>query len=554
MRTDKKEKQRLINANKILIFAKWFYFAALILTSVISNITPGTKSLVNFSPLKIVVIGSTVYIYNFLFYLYFRKAERRPLREIKVLSLVNLTIDQLFVTVVIYFAGGLTSISFLYYFYSIVASGFFFSLLSTALLATVVAVLYGGLILLQFYNIIPYISRYNIAYEAAQAHNASAVFPNLWAVITSIFIVGAFIGLMAKSMRLKEREANLAKDKVESIISDLIDGLIFINKDNLIEMINPQAEKLLQISAKKFVGRSIPEIKKSFSPIIKSVLEQENGLRGRIITPPNREDQPILITSSEVRDENGHYIGTAKIIRDVSREKHLDNMKNEFITIAGHQIRTPLSALKGALNLLRNGDYGPVSAEQKNVLDQSYDYNERLIHIINDMLEASSAEEGKYEYKFEPEDIRKFLQGVRESFKVEAENKKQKLTVTARKNLAKVSIDSFKLKLALSTLISNAITYTPKRGHIDILCESKDKNTIQIVVRDSGIGIPKDEQDKVFTKFFRASNALRVDTEGNGLELFVAKNIIEKHGGKIWLESMEGTGTAFYIELPVKQK
>ena len=116
-----------------------------------------------------------------------------------------------------------------------------------------------------------------------------------------------------------------------------------------------------------------------------------------------------------------------------------------------------------------------------------------------------------------------------------------------------MELDPYKMKLALSSIINNAITYTPKRGRVDIMSEFTDKDTLKISIHDSGIGIPKDEQNKVFTKFFRAGNALRVDTEGNGLDLFVTKNIIEKHQGKIWFESSEGVGTTFYIEIPVKR-
>jgi len=546
-----REKLRLIDANKLLITARWFYASVLLLTGFISNITGGIKSNANFSPYWMVLIGVIVYGYNICFYFYYKKAYNKTYGKIRVISFLNLILDQISLPFIIFLAGGLTSISFLYFFYPIAASGFFFSIIETVLMSSLAAFLYGGLILLQYFDIIPYISRYNIAYETVLAHNPSAVFPNLWAVITSFFIVGAFVGLMARSMRQKEREVRVERDRIKSVIANLVDGLIYIDAAGRIDMANPQAEKLLNFKASDILGKNVEKIDFTKYGIL-GQLFRKDAWSFKEIVPRGRPDIAYRISSFDIRDEEKKLLGQAKIIRDVSREKFVNKMKSEFVTIAGHQLRTPLSAIKGSLDLLRKSEYGKISKEQENILNQSYEYTERLIQIVNDFLSVSSIEEGRYDYKYEKTDIHDLLREVSERFMVDAERKNIDYTLNIINNLGPVELDSYKLKLAIGGIINNAISYTPEKGRVTLTL-SFEEDKVMITVEDNGIGIPKQEQSKVFTKFFRAHNALKFLTEGNGLDLFVAKNIIENHKGHIWFESEVESGTTFYIEIPIEQ-
>ena len=546
-----REKIRLIEANKLLIMARWFYVSALLLTGVISKITGGVNANINFSPYWMIGLTVGVYGYNSWFLFYFRRAENKLFRNVKIVSFLNLILDQFSVTIIIFFAGGLSSISFLYYLYPIAASGFFFSLFDTAVISSLAAFLYGGLILSQYYYVFPYLSRYNTAYESIQAHNPSAVFTNLWAVITSFFIVGAFVGLMAKSMRRKEKEVRVERDRIKSVIANLVDGLIYIDNAGRIDMTNPRAEKLLDFKASDILEKNIENIDFTKYGILGQLFRKDNKSFKEIV-PRGRPDIAYRISSFDIRDEEKKLLGRAKIIRDVSREKFVNKMKSEFVTIAGHQLRTPLSAIKGGLDLLRKSEYGKINKEQKNVLNQSYEYTERLIQIVNDLLNISSIEEGRYDYKYEKTDIHDLLREVSERFIVDAEKKNIDYTLNIVNNLNPVELDAYKFKLAIGGIINNAISYTPEKGKVTLTL-SFEEDKVMITVEDNGIGIPKQEQSKVFTKFFRSHNALKFLTEGNGLDLFVAKNIIENHKGQIWFESEVESGTTFYIEIPIEQ-
>jgi signal transduction histidine kinase len=228
-------------------------------------------------------------------------------------------------------------------------------------------------------------------------------------------------------------------------------------------------------------------------------------------------------------------------------------MKTEFVSISAHQLRTPLSAIKWTLKMFLDGDLGKITKEQGEFLEKIYQSNERMINLINDLLNVTRIEEGRYLYNPVLADIVQICQSVIDSYKEEMEKKNLKFIFEKPKELPKVRVDVEKISLAIQNLLENAIRYNREGGEIEITLEEKE-GKIKFSIKDTGIGIPKNQQHRVFIKFFRAPNALRMETEGSGLGLFITKNIIEAHGGKIWFESEEGKGTTFYFTLPVAQK
>jgi two-component system sensor histidine kinase VicK len=168
-------------------------------------------------------------------------------------------------------------------------------------------------------------------------------------------------------------------------------------------------------------------------------------------------------------------------------------------------------------------------------------------------LNVARIEEGRYLYRPVLADIVPICQSVIDSYKEEIGKKNLKFEFEKPKELPKVRVDIEKISLAIQNLLENAILYNLPGGKIEISLKLKE-NKIEFSIKDTGIGIPKELQRRVFTKFFRAPNAMRIETEGSGLGLFITKNIIEAHGGEIWFESEEGKGTTFYFTLPVAQK
>jgi signal transduction histidine kinase len=240
-----------------------------------------------------------------------------------------------------------------------------------------------------------------------------------------------------------------------------------------------------------------------------------------------------------------------RIMEELKRTKQLDKIKSEFISIAAHQLRTPLSAVKWTLKMIIDGDLGELNPEQKTFLLQGYQTNERTIRLVNDFLNVVRIEEGRFGYKFSMIQMEDLIESVVHDFTHKIKEKKIKFTYKKPASpLPKVKIDPSRMRLALQNLIDNAIKYTPKGGSVTIFIEHS-KLKIKVCIKDTGIGIPKNQLNRLFSKFFRSDNAIKKQTEGSGLGLFIVKNIIEKHGGKISVESEENKGSTFSFTLPI---
>lgn len=349
------------------------------------------------------------------------------------------------------------------------------------------------------------------------------------------------------------RKAEEEKNKTLAIISNFTDGLLVFDSENHLSFINPPVEVFFSSKSEQFIGKSFAELKKIFQfKTVINFLEQE----GKDISRKELEVRKglVLEVSSVPIILEGGKMGTLVILHDVTREKMVERMKTEFVSIAAHQLRTPLSAIKWTLKMLLEGDLGPLSSEQRDFIEKTYKSNERMISLVNDLLDATRIDEGRYLFKPVLTDIDPLIQSVINSYKEEFEKKKIKLQIKKEdKKLPKVLVDIEKIALAFQNLIDNSLKYTQAGGTI-IVSLKKEEQEIKVSVKDTGVGIPKDQQVRVFNKFFRGANVMRMETEGSGLGLFITKNIIEAHGGKIWFKSDERKGTTFCFTLPAKKE
>jgi PAS domain S-box-containing protein len=338
------------------------------------------------------------------------------------------------------------------------------------------------------------------------------------------------------------------RDKTLTIIQNFADGLLVFDKVGKVSLINPQAESFFRIKKEEIVGKSFSELVQfsDFKPIIEAVGgELKRVFRKEV---PIRGDLILEVTTVPMM-KGEEMVGTLMILHDVTREKEIERMKTEFVSISAHQLRTPLSAIKWTLKMFLDGDLGELTKEQREFLEKTYQSNERMINLINDLLNVTRIEEGRFLYKPVLADIVPICQSVIDSYKDEIEKRNLKFKFKKPKELPKVRVDIEKISLAIQNLLENAIRYNKFGGEIEMVLKEKEKE-IEFSIKDTGIGIPKDQQNRVFTKFFRGSNAMKMETEGSGLGLFITKNIIEAHGGRIWFESEEGKGTTFYFTLP----
>ncbi len=381
--------------------------------------------------------------------------------------------------------------------------------------------------------------------------------------IMAVFLVRNGIAIIHSADRL-ERE----KKQTETIVSNLPNGVIQYDNEFRIKLINPRAEQILGVSKKDVLGKKITSDTLVEDPKYESLVkvlypaladnvkkiptpDNKTKIMEMRITKPTETD--LQITTVPMEDHHKNIIGYLKIIRDTSREKAISRTKSEFISIAAHQLRTPLSAIKWIFRMLLDGDAGKVTKEQEDFLQKGYESNERIIQLVNDMLNVARIEDGRFGYEFYKVDIVELINRVIESYALKAEEKKIELTFSKPKDkINPLKIDPSRIELVLQNLVDNALKYTPEGGKIEVGLELL-KDYVQISVKDSGVGIPDGQEKRLFSKFFRGSNVIKMQTEGTGLGLFITKNIVLRHGGKIWVKTKEGKGTTFYFTLPTKE-
>jgi len=358
---------------------------------------------------------------------------------------------------------------------------------------------------------------------------------------------------MLEDFEEARRKAEEEKEKTQLIIVNFADGILVFDKEGKISLINPQAEVFFAVKAKDLIGRPVLELSAfpTFEPLIgllgaeiKSVFRKELSIREHLTL----EVSAIPMMSGK------EEFGTLVILHDMTREKTIERMKTEFVSLSAHQLRTPLSAIKWTFRMLLDGDLGKITKEQRDFIEKTYRANERMINLINDLLDVTRIEEGRYLYKPVLTDFEPVVQFAVNSYREEAGKKNIKLEFKKpKKKLPKIILDVEKMKLTIQNLLDNAVKYTPAGGRV-IVSLKLGKKEIEFSIKDTGVGISKEQQERVFTKFFRGANIMRMETEGTGLGLFIAKNIIEAHGGKIWFESKEGKGTTFYFTLPSEEE
>lgn len=232
------------------------------------------------------------------------------------------------------------------------------------------------------------------------------------------------------------------------------------------------------------------------------------------------------------------------------RLEEIDSTKSEFVSVAAHQLRTPLTGIRWALKGLSNKEFGDLTTDQLGAIKNGLTAAESAINLINDLLDIARIEEGRYGFHFTVAPLAPILAGVIERQKRRADKKGVKLIPATISDTLCVKQDTERLGIAIENAVDNAIKYTPPKGSVSMDVEVKDKR-IEVHVIDSGIGIPLDQQHRLFSKFFRAPNAMLMQTAGTGLGLYLMQNIVKRHNGSVWVKSAENKGTTITFSLPL---
>lgn len=356
--------------------------------------------------------------------------------------------------------------------------------------------------------------------------------------------------------KVKERtkEAVEERDKVLAIINNLTDGLMVFDKKGVIISINPLVEKIFNIDNNTIIGKRFKDLKISSFKDLASFIVQKDEIRQISRKEISLKKGKVIEVTTIPLIKEEQNIGFLAVLHDISREKLIENLKTEFVSLTAHQLRTPLSAIKWTLKMLMDGDFGELTPEQLEFIKKTYQSNERMIHLINDLLNLARIEEGRYVFKPASANLENLVQEIIVSNSDEIKKKKIDLKfIKQEKQLPELKIDAEKTKIAIQNLFDNALKYTPLKGKITIILKKNlEEKEAVFFIEDTGVGIPKNQQERVFSKFFRGTNVTKIETGGTGLGLFIAKNIIETQGGKIWFESREGKGSTFYFSLPLK--
>jgi len=369
----------------------------------------------------------------------------------------------------------------------------------------------------------------------------------------------------------EKEKVSQEKDKIDAVLYSIGDGVFVIDKDYNIVILNPVAARISGFSQEQAIGKKYFDILKFSAEgtgkinddFIKNVFKtgkvQEMSQK-TVITRKNGQVISVADSAAPLKDRNGKIIGCVVVFRDVTRERDIDRAKTEFVSLASHQLRTPLSAVNWYAEMLIDGDAGKINKQQKLYLDEIYRGNQRMVDLVNSLLNVSRLDLGTFEIVPKPLKLCEIVDDIAEEMGHTITEKKQKFINSCSTNDPKINADPKLMRVIMQNLISNAIKYSPEGSNISVSMTYNPKNpasTYNIKVSDNGYGIPNNQKDKIFTKLFRADNIRAMDTEGTGLGLYIVKSILDEAGGKISFDSIENKGTTFTVSLPevgMKQK
>ena len=386
----------------------------------------------------------------------------------------------------------------------------------------------------------------------------------LWRLV--VFIVLLCIGFVVFFNNLRAAKQNLStgieKNRLDSIVSNIGDGLVVYDTNFKIISFNKAAEEIFGINQKDALGHmvTIENVRDRKFKILTQIIypslaptvtrRSEQGVYPQVIDISF--DDPKLelrVATSRLVDETGKVFGFLKVVRDRTREVALIKAKSDFITVAAHQLRTPLAAVGWVFETLKSET---LTESQQEVVRMGAAASANLLKVVEDLLNVSKIEEGRFGYNFQNFDLVKFLSSLLSQ--AEAIAKQYNVSVyfdPGEEKELEIYGDPTKLGMAVSNLLDNAIKYNTANGQVTVsLKKMKDKPYVRVAVKDTGVGIAPDDLKKLFGKFFRSGSALTKETTGSGLGLYITRNIIRRHGGEIGVESELNRGTTFYFDLP----
>jgi two-component system, OmpR family, phosphate regulon sensor histidine kinase PhoR len=330
-------------------------------------------------------------------------------------------------------------------------------------------------------------------------------------------------------------ELTLYRDRLQSVLDSMGTGVVVSDNDGRVELINPAARELLGID---------PGAAALAVPVARPISNGQafQATNGRVINA----------ISTPIRRHDGETLGLVTVLEDMTRERELERVRSDFLTVVSHELRTPLTAVKGSLDLLLDGDAGALEPLQQRFLQTARRNAERLISLVQDLLDLSRLEAGQVSLTLQPADIRRILDDVIIGLGAIFESKHQQVHVELPTQPVLVMADRRRFEQVVTNLLGNASNYTPEEGRIEVRAQpDPDAGQAVLTVRNSGPGIAPEDREHLFEKFYRGGNALTRRDGGSGLGLAIVKSLVDLHHGTIAVESEPGNGAAFIVRLPL---
>jgi PAS domain S-box-containing protein len=350
---------------------------------------------------------------------------------------------------------------------------------------------------------------------------------------------------------------------VDALFTSIGDGAVATDQFGKITRINSTALEILGFEEKETIGKWFPSVIISVTESGMPINPMERPMSQAFLTGRSVFDKgyyqhkdghiiPVAVTVSPIILK-GRPVGAINLFRDITEEYEIDRMKSEFISLASHQLRTPLSSIKTYAHMLLEGYMGTITPKQRKALRTIIGATNHMNQLNNTLLNITRIESGIITVTKKVVSINNLVEKVVKDQSLMAAEKNIKIGFKASKKRLASCTDSFIVKEILNNLISNAIKYTPEKGEVNVDLHTEKKDII-CSITDTGIGIPEQSQALVFSKFFRATNVLNRDTTGTGLGLYLVKRLAEQLGAKVWFESEVDKGSTFYLALPLETK
>lgn len=393
-----------------------------------------------------------------------------------------------------------------------------------------------------------------------------ALLPTVFKIFSLLIFLALIFLILREKIKFTElsTKSSFQNKEFRTIIENLKEGVIAYNPDFKILDINRAAEEILGLNREEVVGKTVePGLVKNphFTILVQIIFPSLASSVNQISTDTwpqvinlTIDNPPLRLRTilNPILDESGKTIGFIKLIRDETREKEIIRSKSEFIAVAAHELRTPLTGIHWSFETLLNEEK---DAKKKQLLNEGFKLAEHSLKVINDLLDVAKIEEGRFGYKWEDVDLIEIIEKVVDQSRVLAKEYGVRLYSSSDKNQYNLKADPSRLGIALANLIDNAIRYNVKNGSVSIITEAvPGKPFVRVSVKDTGVGVPKEETGKLFTKFYRGTNVVQIEPNGSGLGLYIAKNIINRHGGEVGVESTIGRGSVFWFTLPLDPK